>query len=66
MPATGVLLAATTGGLYRSLDGGNTFSQLPVIPSQPGDLTDDIHLDTQNPTTVRVSVDGNGIFRFEF
>ncbi len=62
MPATGVLLAATTGGLYRSLDGGNTFSQLPVIPSQPGDLTDDIHLDTQNPTTVRVSVDGNGIF----
>jgi hypothetical protein len=60
-PVPGTLLVATTQGLYRSSDGGGTFSQLSV--GGFGRNINDIHLDTQNPaTTVRVSVQGAGIF----
>ncbi len=61
-PAPGVLLVATTGGLYRSLDAGAHFSQL-TVSGAPGNGIDDIRLDTQNPsTTVRVSIAALGIF----
>jgi hypothetical protein len=62
LPKPGVLLVATTGGLYRSLDAGAHFSQLTVSGS-PGKGINDIRLDTQSPsTTVRVSISGLGIF----
>jgi hypothetical protein len=62
LPKPGVLLVATTGGLYRSLDAGAHFSQLTVSGS-PGNGINDIRLGTQSPsTTVRVSISGLGIF----
>ena len=61
-PAPGVLLVATTGGLYRSQDAGAHFTQLAVFGSA-GNQVEDIRLDTQNPsTTVRVSIPTAGIF----
>ena len=62
LPKPGVLLVATNGGLYRSLDAGAHFSQLTVSGS-PDNGINDIRLDTQSPsTTVRVSISGLGIF----
>ena len=62
LPKPGVLLVATTSGLYRSLDAGAHFSRLAVSGS-PGNGINDIRLDTQSPsTTVRVSISGLGIF----
>lgn len=62
VPKPGVLLVATTGGLYRSLDAGSHFSQL-TVSGPPSNGIHDIHLDTQSPsTTVRVSISGLGIF----
>jgi hypothetical protein len=62
-PVSGTLLVSTTSGLYRSTDAGSTFKLLSGSGGLPAGDVNDIRLDTQNPsTTVRVSVQGAGIF----
>ncbi|HUY19337.1 MAG TPA: choice-of-anchor D domain-containing protein [Candidatus Binataceae bacterium] len=61
-PVPGTLLVAATNGLWRSTDAGGTFTKLSGSVLPAGDAND-IQLDTQHPdTTVRVAVQGLGIF----
>lgn len=68
MPAAGVLLVGSAGGVFRSGDGGLNFGNnsplfnngSPII----GGFVSDLDLDTASPsTTVYASVTGSGIFR---
>ncbi|UTI62276.1 choice-of-anchor D domain-containing protein [Paraconexibacter antarcticus] len=61
MPAANTLLVATNGGLWRSTNQGDTFTQVPVGGTTGAFITD-IDLDTQNPSTVYAAVSGQGIF----
>jgi Domain of unknown function DUF11 len=61
-----VVLAATNGGLFRSIDGGETWgSNSPEFddgnPVVTGRITD-LDVDTQVPTTTYASVAGRGVF----
>jgi len=68
LPTPGVLLVATTTGLFRSIDGGMNFgNNMPNFnngsPVLGGFITD-LHLDTASPTTtVLAAVNGTGILR---
>ena len=66
LPTTNVLLVATNDGLFRSIDGGQSFgSNFPGFsdsnPVLVGDIND-LALDKSNPSTVYASVEGKGIF----
>lgn len=67
--ATGNPPAGTVApvGLYKSTDGGNTFSAilltLPITPGGFSEGTSGVALDPSNPAIVYVSVFGLGIFR---
>ena len=85
LPAPGSLLVATGSGhgysmtccgLYKSIDGGNSFGNnaptfnngSPISITTPGGsvsqvLISDLQLDTATPTTIYAAVDGVGIFR---
>jgi hypothetical protein len=68
IPATNVLLVATDQGLFRSVDGGQTFgANAPSFnDSQPvlgGGLISDLALDTANSATVYACVQSTGVFR---
>jgi len=64
---SGVLLVGTSGGLFRSVDGGLSFgnnspnfnNNLPVLA---GNVTD-LHADTATNTTVYAATNGGGIFQ---
>ncbi|MDQ3991097.1 MAG: choice-of-anchor D domain-containing protein, partial [Actinomycetota bacterium] len=65
LPAPGILLVATNGGLFRSVDGGISFgNNAPAFddgnPIVNGNITD-VDLDTADPTRVYASVVGTGI-----
>jgi hypothetical protein len=67
MPATNVLLVATDNGLFRSVDGGQSFgANAPAfndsLPVRAGSCTD-LALDTANSATAYVSIRGTGLFR---
>jgi photosystem II stability/assembly factor-like uncharacterized protein len=67
LPAPGLVLVASSSGVFRSIDGGANFGNdqplfkngLPVIY---GDVTD-LDIDTASPTTVYASLSGVGIFK---
>lgn len=73
LPATGVLLVATNGGLFRSVDGGAHFGAnspkfddgkpISIEGTSNGDITD-LAIDTTTSTTVYVAVAGKGLFKF--
>jgi photosystem II stability/assembly factor-like uncharacterized protein len=68
MPAANVLLAASSKGLYRSVDGGQHFGNnspnfdntQPVLGA--GSLISDLHLDTANANTVYAAVQNGGLY----
>ncbi|HEX9823650.1 MAG TPA: choice-of-anchor D domain-containing protein [Actinomycetota bacterium] len=65
LPAPGVLLLATNGGVFRSVDGGTNFGDnAPMFddgdPIINGNITD-IDLDVTDPTRVYASRTGTGI-----
>lgn len=67
MPAANVLLVATSSGLFRSADGGQTFgSNAPLFndgnPVLNGSIND-LKLDTTQATTIFAAVNGSGIFQ---
>jgi IPT/TIG domain/HYDIN/CFA65/VesB-like, Ig-like domain len=66
IPAPGVLLVATNGGLFRSVNAGASFgANSPNFddgsPVLAGSITD-LALDRQSSATVYASVEGQGIF----
>ncbi|GAC1320261.1 MAG: hypothetical protein NVSMB2_16080 [Chloroflexota bacterium] len=66
LPASNVLLVATSAGLFRSISGGTSFGKnAPTFDDQSpvlaGDI-DDLRLDTSDPSIVYACVDGQGIF----
>jgi hypothetical protein len=63
MPAANTLLVATNAGLFRSINSGGNFTEVPVGGTTGGFITD-LDLDTQNSaTTVYASLSGGGIFQ---
>ena len=64
MPAAGVLLVGASNGLYKSVNGGMTFGTPPTYddgsPIVAGRIND-IDLDVNDPNTVYLSANGNGI-----
>jgi photosystem II stability/assembly factor-like uncharacterized protein len=63
MPARDTLLVATNGGLFRSTNAGQTFTEVSVGGST-GAYISDLDLDTQDPAnTVYAARSGAGIFR---
>jgi hypothetical protein len=76
LPASGTLVVATTSGLFKSIDGGQSFGNnspsfnngLPIpIATPQGSVTNaaisDLKLDTATPTTVYVAVENEGLFQ---
>jgi photosystem II stability/assembly factor-like uncharacterized protein len=66
LPAPGVLLVATSGGLFRSIDGGANFGNNAPgfnnnLPIRGGFITD-LALDTADATRIYAAVNGSGIF----
>lgn len=67
--APNIVLASTSGGVYRSVDGGLNFgNNAPAFNNGSavvgaGALVSDLDLDTANPSIVYASVSGQGIFR---
>lgn len=59
---TNVLFAATSRGLFRSLDGGDTWSQMSNGLPQ-GAAATDVAIDPANPTTVYAGVWDKGLFK---
>lgn len=67
VPSSNIVLVASTGGLFRSADGGLNFGNnsplfnngLPVLNG----FISDLHVDTATNTTVYAAVNGSGIFR---
>jgi photosystem II stability/assembly factor-like uncharacterized protein len=58
---TSRLFGATTGGLYRSLDSGNTWAKLTSgLPAAPAT---DVAIDPTTPTTVYAAFWNNGIYK---
>jgi hypothetical protein len=64
VPSNGVLLVATEGGIFRSIDGGEHFGRAPNFndgfPLLLGDITD-LKLDVATRSTVYACVRGTGI-----
>jgi fibronectin type 3 domain-containing protein len=52
-----------TGGLYRSSDGGQTFTQLGDAQGLPAGRVSDLVNDPIIPTTIYAAVAGQGVFR---
>jgi photosystem II stability/assembly factor-like uncharacterized protein len=68
VPTPNILLVATCGGLYRSVNGGLNFgNNAPLFdnghPFFPGSLISDLKVDTALRSTVYAAVTGQGIFR---
>lgn len=72
LPASNVLLVATSNGLFRSADGGQNFGRNDPLfnDNQPilfngatGALISDLKLDTASALTVYAAVSGQGIFK---
>jgi photosystem II stability/assembly factor-like uncharacterized protein len=61
-PAGGTLVVATSGGLYRTTDGGTTFTEIVPTGAGAGRYITDLHLDTSNSSTIYAAVYGQGIF----
>jgi photosystem II stability/assembly factor-like uncharacterized protein len=65
-PAANVLVVATSSGLFRSGDGGNTFTNIIPPGATANSYISDLKLDTDttlNPRGILVAVSGLGIFR---
>ena len=66
LPASNILLVATSNGVYRSIDGGVNFGDAPLFnnnrPIITGDVTD-LDVDTVTATTIYASISGAGVFR---
>ncbi|MFN2545294.1 MAG: choice-of-anchor D domain-containing protein [Actinomycetota bacterium] len=67
VPSSGVVLAATDEGLFRSIDGGEHFGNDGPSFSNGEPVLDgyvtDLHLDTQTPSTVFAAQEGGGLWK---
>jgi photosystem II stability/assembly factor-like uncharacterized protein len=75
LPSPGTLLVSTTQGLYKSIDGGDSFGTSPTFNNgRPIPITtpngiisngniSDLKLDTATPTTVYAAIGGVGLFK---
>jgi hypothetical protein len=72
LPTSGTLLVATNQGLFKSIDGGNSFGNndpkfdngnpIAIAGISNGNISD-LKLDTVTPTTVYVAVENEGLFK---
>jgi photosystem II stability/assembly factor-like uncharacterized protein len=62
-PAPNVLVVATSAGLFRSIDGGNSFANIIPPGATATSYISDLKLDTTTANGVLVAVWGLGIFR---
>jgi hypothetical protein len=66
MPATNILLVATTAGLFRSIDGGQNFGKNATADDgQPvlDGFISDVVVDTASASTAYAGVAGSGLFK---
>lgn len=61
IPSSGVLLVATSNGLFRSTDGGNSFNQV-ALGGETNLYISDIDKQEGNNNNIWVSASGKGIF----
>jgi uncharacterized repeat protein (TIGR02543 family) len=58
------MFAGTNEGLFRTVDGGTTWTACGIIPAQTEQPSvTSVAIDPLTPTTLYVSTDGNGVFR---